>query len=1402
MFNNDRQALLGDTTEKLTISYGTLTTNSSNSSTDPLTNGRKSKKAKEKPRKLGLFSSSTALDYFLIIVGTFASVVHGAGFPLLSIVLGGMTSVFLRAENSDFVHGNEPSTFKNASSIENSTIPPLSSEEFKHQIFIYSMYYLFLGFVMFITSYIQIACWEAVAERLVHRLRQNYLRAILRQDIAWFDTVQTGNLTARLSDDLERVREGLGDKASLFIQILVHRLRQNYLRAILRQDIAWFDTVQTGNLTARLSDDLERVREGLGDKASLFIQMFAAFISSFVVGFFYSWQMTVVMALFTPAIALTSAWMGRMTASRTQVEQDKYAIAGAIAEETLSSMRTIHSLNAEQQELERYEKALEDGRKTGLLKYLYMALGVGINNIIMYVSYAVAFWYASRLVLWDPDFDRGAVFTVFFAVMSGSTALGGAIPHLASITTAKGAARHVLRVINRKPHIDPYSDDGHILWEVKGAIRLQDVHFTYPSRKDVKVLKGVSFSLEPGKKLALVGASGCGKSTIVNLLLRFYDPTKGTVLLDDHDLKRLNVRWLRDQIGVVSQEPILFDGTLEDNIMLGNENASKEQLLESCRLANALEFIQKLSDGLQTRVGERGAQLSGGQRQRIAIARALIKNPKVLLLDEATSALDTESEALVQKALNKAQEGRTTIIVAHRLSTIRDVDQILVFKEGRIVEVGTHTELYNQHGIFYEMVNQQQIHKREAERALGILEEDGLTTNENEQTDDIDHSPQTGGDAQPLLSSSRGSLRSLKGASSASPRKSSQHIAPKSASSPSPLKGLRRRRTSETSDVVQISQMQLEVEESEIKPSSIAKVFQFNKGNWSFAFLGLFGCTISGLVVPFFALVYAQIFAVFSEPPEKLERDSLFWSVMFIVLGFFAALGFFISANMLGRSGEALTKKLRLESFRNLLRQDIGFYDDERHNTGKLCTRFATDAPNVRYVFTRLMVVISSIVTLIGAIAIGFLNGWKLAIILLIIIPLIIASGYFEMQQQFGKKMRDTKLLEDAGKVASEAVENIRTVQGLNKQLVFHQKYCEQLVNPYLSNIKQVHVYGAVFAFSQSLIFFMYALAFWIGSIFVLDGSMTPTAVFRVFFAIAFCGQSVGQISSFIPDVVKARLAASLLFHLIEYPPQIDSLSEFGVRQNVKGHIQLRNVNFSYPSRPGVPVLLGLSLDVQSGQTVALVGFSGCGKSTIMALLERYYSPIRGSILLDGIPIEDMNIHKLRSQVCIVSQEPILFDCSIRDNILYGLPDQKKISHEKIVNACTSANAHNFIIGLPDGYDTRVGEKGIQLSGGQKQRIAIARALIRDPAVLLLDEATSALDTENEKVVQKALETAREGRTCLIIAHRLSTVQNSDVIAVIDEGKVVELGTHNELLSRDGIYKTLCETQILKDNNI
>ncbi|KAE9553369.1 hypothetical protein FO519_003432 [Halicephalobus sp. NKZ332] len=1103
--SDDRETLIPN--GKSRKEYGSVIELSENSS-DHLID-----KIPEAAVKYGLFAYSEKLDYILIFIGTAAAVIHGAGFPLLSIFLGGMTTIFLRAQNSAWVLGRPAN---------NTDVPPISREEFNEGVALYSLYYLILGIAMFITSYAQIACWESVAERMVHKLRNNYLLSTLRQEISWFDTKQTGNLTSRLTDDLERVREGLGDKLSLFIQ------------------------------------------------------MISAFLAGFIVGFIYNWQMSLVMLCFTPLLAFTNAWMGKMMAQRTMMEQTKYAVAGAIAEESFSSMRTIHSLNAQNQEINRYEEALEDGRKTGIIKYMYMALGYGAAHITMYVSYAVAFFFGSRLVIWDPSFDRGSVFTVFFSVMTGSTALGGALPHLTSIAMAKGAARTVLSVINNDPRIDPYSQDGMVLSKVKGSIEVNDVHFRYPLRKDAKILNGISFTAKPGEKIALVGSSGCGKSTIINLLLRFYDPECGNIKLDGHDLRELNVKALRDAIGIVSQEPILFDGTLEENVLLGNEFGSREDVIRCLKMANAYDFITKLPDGLYTRVGERGVQLSGGQKQRIAIARALIKNPKVLLLDEATSALDTESERIVQEALDKAQEGRTTIIVAHRLATIRDVEQIHVFRNGEIVESGNHQQLMDARGIFYSMVEAQQIQTVEDESMTKIQEEDSVGEDDEDEIIQVGESASFAGS-----SAQKSSLVFRKSASG----------------------GIKnRRKTTETSiisaisDAKDIKQMQEEIEQNAIKPTPILKIFEMNRGTFHFLFIGLIGCCASGLVIPIFALIYSQIFEVFGEPLAQMSSDAIFWSFMFVILGIMSAGGFFVSANCLGRCGEALTKKLRLNAFTNLMRQDVGFYDDQRHNTGKLCTRFATDAPNVRYVFTRLPVVISSIVTLLGSVVIGFIYGWQLALILLAIIPLILASGYFEMQMSFGKAMRDTESLEGAGKIASEAVENIRTVQGLNKQLIFHEKYIQHLQDPFKQNMKQAHIYGGVFAFSQSVMFFMYAISFYLGSIFVNDGSMDPVAVYKVFFAMAFCGQSVGQISSFIPDVVKSRLAASLIFHMIEYPTLIDNLSTWGLQANLQGNIKFKGVYFAYPTRSKTRVLNGLDFEVKAGQTVALVGFSGCGK--------------------------------------------------------------------------------------------------------------------------------------------------------------------------------------------------------------
>lgn len=1241
---------------------------------------------------MGLLSFTGIFDYFLLSFGSIAAFIHGAGFPLLAIVLGGMTTTFLRAQNSAFVIGELM--------VDPNGLPPISQEEFNEEVIKYCWYYLALGVAMFVTSYVQITCFEMYAERLTHKLRQHYLRAILRQQIEWFDSEQTGNLTSRLTDDLERVREGLGDKLALLLQMIF------------------------------------------------------AFIAGYGVGFYYSWSMTLVMMALAPLIVLSGSWMSKILASRTRVEQETYAVAIGIADEVFSSIRTVHSLNGHKRELKRFADALEAGRKTSIIKYFYMGIGVGFSNLCMYASYAIAFWYGSKLIVEDPSFDRGLIFTVFFSVMAGSSALGGALPHLGSTAISRGAASAALRVINSIPTIDPYSLDGIILTELKGAITLQNVQFRYPSRKDVPILKGVSLSIKPGEKVALVGSSGCGKSTIINLLLRFYDPVKGKVLLDGVDLKELNVHKLRESIGIVSQEPVLFDGTIYENIKMGNENATHEQVLDACKMANAAHFIKLLPDGYATRVGEKGVQLSGGQKQRIAIARALVKNPKILLLDEATSALDTQSEKEVQEALDKAQTGRTTVIVAHRLSTIRNVDQIFVFKAGEIVENGTHDELMKQQGIFYGMT-QAQIVRQQQQEAEKVMHADDLPSSSEMKSQ---------------LSSKSSAVKKVSISHKISTR-------------------------SMVSNTTSIHSMEVELEELKMKPTSIGKIFKYNSDKICLTLLGTLGACIFGGVTPVFSLVYAEIFNVYSEPLEQMNADVLKWCLLFLVLGCVHAIGFFISASCLGRCGESLTKKLRLEAFKNLIRQDVSFFDDVRHGTGKLCTRLATDVPNVRYVFTRMPVVIASSVTVIGALIIGFVYGWKLSLVLAIMVPLIILSGYYEMQMRFGSQKNDSELLEEAGKVASQAVEHIRTVQSLNRQEQFHFMYCEYLREPYLTNLRHTHSYGFVFAFSQSLLFFMYAVAFYLGSLFVNGHSMQPIDVYRVFFAISFCGQMIGNFTSFIPDVAKARLAASLLFYLIEHPTTIDSLSEQGLRKKITGNIQLRNVHFNYPTRRETKVLKGFNLEIKNGQTVALVGHSGCGKSTVMGLLERFYNSDRGSIMVDGENIKNLNIGNLREQVCIVSQEPTLFDCTIGENICYGL--DRNPSYQEIVAAAQMANIHKFILSLPDGYDTNVGEKGAQLSGGQKQRIAIARALIRSPPVLLLDEATSALDTESEKVVQEALDAAKTGRTCLVIAHRLSTIQNSDVIAVVHEGKILDSGTHEQLMQKSEIYKKLCETQKL-----
>ncbi|XP_069769956.1 ATP-dependent translocase ABCB1-like isoform X2 [Narcine bancroftii] len=1125
------------------------------------------------------------------------------------------------------------------------------------------------------------------------------------------------------------------------------KLRKTFFHALLRKDIGWFDVNPVGQLSTRLTADINKINEGIGDKIGLLFQYLATFVGGIIVGFAKGWKLTLVILAASPLLALSAVLWSKLTVSFTNLEMSAYAKAGEVAEEVLGAIRTVVAFGGQKKETERYYKNLGEAKKIGIKKAIASNLSVGFAYFIIFGSYGIGFWYGSTLVLQNSGYTIGTVLTIFFCVTFGTFSVGQTAPYIEAFSNARGAAFEIYKILEEKPAIDNFSEEGYKPDQIKGIVEFKDVHFDYPSRPDVKILKGLNLKINSGQTLALVGSSGCGKSTTIQLLQRFYDPQQGTITVDGHDIRLLNIKHLRKFIGVVSQEPVLFATTIAENIRFGQEDVSDAEIERAAKEANAYDFIMKLPERFNTLVGQRGSQLSGGQKQRVAIARALVRNPKILLLDEATSALDTESEAVVQAALDKASKGRTTIIIAHRLSTIRTADTIASFQNGVLVEQGTHEELMQNDGIYHSLVEAQKFKSTEKDEK----ESDDVTAaNENEYP---------------------------------------------------PCK----RTLSNSSSTKSISHNETKLEESKmeevkLREVSLLKLFKLNKTEWPAITVGVLAATINGGTHPAFCIIFAKIISVFTKTdPNVIRKEADLYSLLFFIIGVISFVTYFLQGFMFGKSGETLTMKLRHMAFKAMLRQEIAWFDDKKNNTGALTTRLATEASFVQTaVGSRLGLIAQNVASMGAAVIISFIFGWKMSLLVLAIVPILAVAGMVEMKSLTGYANRDKEELEAAGKIATEAVDNIRTVASLSIESTFERLYNENLDKPYRNAIKKSQVYGWAFALSQAIQYFSYAASFRFGAYLISRNEMDVESVFLVFNAIVYGAVAIGQSSSFSPDYAKAKVAANNLFALFERVPSIDNYSTEGqTLDKFNGELQFSNVYFRYESRPDVSVLEKLSIKVGKGQTLALVGSSGCGKSTSVQLIERFYDPLKGQVFLEGINIRNLNIQWLRSQIGIVSQEPMLFNCSIAENIAYG-DNSRIVLQEEIEMAAKSANIHSFIQQLPDMYNTRVGEKGTQLSGGQKQRIAIARALIRNPKILLLDEATSALDSESEQVVQEAIDKAREGRTCVVIAHRLTTVQDADVIAVIHNGKVIEQGTHEQLLANHGPYYNLVNAQIIQ----
>uniref|UniRef100_A0A0E0N171 MDR-like ABC transporter n=1 Tax=Oryza rufipogon TaxID=4529 RepID=A0A0E0N171_ORYRU len=1067
---------------------------------------------------------------------------------------------------------------------------------------------------------------------------------------------------------------GIGTSVASFLRERQSaRIRSLYLKAVLRQDITFFDTeMTTGEAVSRMSSDTLLIQGALGEKGGKLVELLSSFIGGFIIAFTRGWLLTLVMLTSLPLIAIAGAVSAQALTRVSSKRQTSYSDAGDTVEQTIGSIRTVVSFNGEKKAIAMYRNFIKKSYKATIEEGIITGFGMGSVMCVVFGSYGLAFWYGGKLII-EKGYTGGKIMTILFAVLTGASSLGNATPAVAAVVEGQSAAYNLFKTIERKPEIDSDDNNGMVLEDMNGDIELKDVYFRYPARPEQLILDGLSLQVASGTTMAIVGESGSGKSTVISLVERFYDPQSGEVLIDGISIKKLRLDWIRGKIGLVSQEPLLFMASIKDNIIYGKKDATLEEIKRAAELANAANFIDKLPNGYDTLVGQRGTQLSGGQKQRIAIARAILKDPKILLLDEATSALDVESERIVQEALNRMMVERTTLVVAHRLSTVRNVDCITVVRKGKIVEQGPHDALVKDpDGAYSQLIRLQETHRDERHK----------------------------------LPDSRSKSTSL---------------------------SFRRSRT---------------------------KDFLSKSNRYSFK---------SPLGLP----VDIHEDGMTSEQQKVDHSDKYF---------------------LFGIAGGKLIQRVRTLSFQRIMHQEVAWFDKPSNSSGALGTRLSVDALNVRrLVGDNLALIVQAVATLTTGFAIAFAADWRLALIITCVIPLVGAQGYAQVKFLKGFSEESKEMYEDANQVAADAVGSIRTVASFcseKRVVAIYNKKCEALRK---QGIRSGIVGGIGLSFSNLMLYLTYGLCFYVGAKFVSQGKTTFSDVFKVFFALVLAAVGVSQSSALSTNATKARDSAISIFSIIDRKSRIDSSSDEGaIMENVTGSIDFNNVSFKYPSRPDVQIFSDFTLHIPSQKTIALVGESGSGKSTIIALLERFYDPDSGNISLDGVEIRSLKVSWLRDQMGLVGQEPVLFNDTIRANITYG--KHSEVTEEEITAVAKAANAHEFVSSLPQGYDTVVGEKGVQLSGGQKQRVAIARAILKDPKILLLDEATSALDAESERVVQDALDRVMVNRTTIVVAHRLSTIKGADMIAVLKEGKIAEKGKHEALLRiKDGAYASLVQ---------
>ena len=1121
-----------------------------------------------------LYRYATPWDLFIVVISTISAIAAGAVMPLMTIIFGQLTGVF---------QGLYQGT--------------VSIDHFKSELARFTIYFIYLAIGEFGTVYTCTVGFLYTGEHISQKIREQYLAAILRQNIGFFDKLGAGEITTRITADTNLVQLGISEKIALTV---------------------------TGVST---------------------------FITAFVIGFIKSWKLTLILSSGVFTLVFTMAAGSTFIIKYNKQSLESYALGGSVAEEVISSIRNATAFGTQDKLARQYDEHLKEAKKWGLKLRTVLAVMIGAMMGVIYLIYALSFWQGSRYLV-TGDISLASVITIMLCIMIGAFSFGNIAPNTAAFTTAIAAAGKIFNTIDRVSPLDPTDDQGKKLDRVTGILELKNIKHIYPSRPEVVVMEDVNLTVPAGKTTALVGASGSGKSTIVGLVERFYDPVGGNIYLDGHDISTLNLRWLRQQISLVSQEPTLFSTTIFGNIAHGligtsHENADdevkREMIEDAARKANAHDFVVGLPDGYETNVGDRGFLLSGGQKQRIAIARAIVSDPKILLLDEATSALDTKSEGVVQEALDVATQGRTTIVIAHRLSTIKTADNIVVMARGKIVEQGSHNALVESQGAYYNLV--------EAQRISAEREEKEAEQNMDQESSEDELSK-----------------------------------APTNTQVPS-KQDLSRIDTEKSVSSILLRGKEPAKGQKYSLWSLIRLVGSFNSSDKLLMSVGLCWSIIAGGGNPTQAVFFAKSIVALSRPPsqyDKLRDEANFWSAMFLMLAIVQFIAYLGQGWAFAYCSERLVHRSRDKAFRTMLRQDVAWFDHEENSAGALTSFLSTQTTHLAGMSGETLGTILIVsTTLIAAISVACAIGWKLGLVCTATIPILLVCGYlrFYMLGQFEAHAK--KAYEGSASYACEATAAIRTVASLTREADVWEHYHQRLVNQRKRSFVSILKSSSLYASSQALMFLCNALGFWYGGTLSANGEYSQFQFFVVFSAIIFGAQSAGTIFSFAPDMGKAKQAAKELKRLFDRKPTIDIWSSDGQDvDHVDGNIEFRDVHFRYPTRPEQPVLKGLNLSVKPGQYVALVGASGCGKSTTIQLLERFYDPLAGGIFIDGKEISNLNVNAYRRFLALVSQEPTLYQGSIRENVLLGA-DREDVPEEAIIQACKDANIYDFVMSLP-----------------------------------------------------------------------------------------------------------------------